>query len=55
MERVKQKKDKTTNDNIACDIPTAPTLEDFYFDPGISTETTEPCDQPETVSSSLTG
>ena len=34
MERVRQKKDKIHND-IESDIPTAPTLEDFYYDPGI--------------------
>ena len=34
MERVKQKKVKVRND-IDSEIPTAPTMEDFHFDPGI--------------------
>ena len=36
MERVKQREERS----IEGDIPTAPTMEDFYYDPGIREEQT---------------
>ena len=35
MERVKESQPKQKLVGIDSDIPSAPTLEDFYFDPGI--------------------
>ena len=38
MEKVKESKSQPKTVGIDSDIPSAPTLEDFYFDPGIRRE-----------------
>ena len=35
MEKVKHKERREEDTSIEDDIPTAPTIEDFYYDPGI--------------------